>query len=131
MKALVNDSNQIQLGDEIGKTSITYKNIGQEFIITTSDKIELALVDYQKYVKIKMDWIPAGSIFLTTLTTLIAADFNDFIISSDSWKAAFFLLLIGSGSWLIYTSIRAFRYRKSASLSEVIKRIKQQTPSDL
>lgn len=106
-----NNLGVISLDEEISQSSVVHKNVGQEYIVTTKDKVELALNDQQYYLKTRRDWITPATLFISVLATLVAADFKNFGgLSSDFWKAIYVLLLCSSFIWLIYTSIIAIKH---------------------
>lgn len=117
----------LYLPTEIDKNSVVHTNLKQDIIITTEDKLKLALIEHQKIIKVKLDWIPAVSIFLTVLTSLSAAEYRNFLsLTASVWHAFFLIVLIGSGIWSIITIIRAV-YHWNSKESDVLNVIKAQS----
>ncbi|MGX1828750.1 hypothetical protein ACWIE6_10875 [Paenibacillus taichungensis] len=125
-------SNNFQINEELLGTSTVHKNLNHDIIITTTDKINLALIQQEKYLHSKKDWITPLSIVLAVLASLAAADFKPFIgISADSWKAIFIIIGVSSAAWLIKCLYCAFIYRNKGSNHEFIERLKKDGNSDL
>jgi hypothetical protein len=113
------------LNENLIRTSVIHTNTGQEFIVTTKDKIELALNEQQKYIKIKYDWITPASVSLSVIATLVAADFKQFAgISADSWKSMFYIVGAVSIVWTAHTSFKAIKYLKKGTNKEFIEMLK-------
>ncbi|EJW14302.1 hypothetical protein PAV_15c00910 [Paenibacillus alvei DSM 29] len=93
----------IQINEELAQGSTVHTNIAQEVIVTTKDKINLALINHQKYNKAKSDWVAPFSILLSVIASLAAADFKSaFSIPADTWRSLFIIVGVASGFWLLY-----------------------------
>ena len=96
-------------------------NISQAVIVTTEDKLQLALNNYHKNISNSKEWITPLSLLIAIITTLVTAEFNSLILSSETWKAIFIISGIASTFWLIWT---LWLLRKQTSIDRLIKEIK-------
>lgn len=114
-----------QFNQSIIQNSTVHTNVGQQVIVTTEDKIDLALIRHQKYSKAKSDWLTPFSTLLTVIASLAAADFKDFFsIPADSWRAIFILLAVLSGLWLVICIYRLIAHRNKGTNEDFIKTLK-------
>ena len=60
----------IDLNDEFSKNMTVHKNVEQEIIITTSDKIELVLIKTKEILTSKRDWWTPFGLAISFITTL-------------------------------------------------------------
>lgn len=120
-------SSGLQLDKELMNSSVVHKNLGQEFIITTTDKLELYLRDHQESLKAKSDWKAPLALFLSFLATLVAADFNkNFLgISSQAWQAIFTGSCAFCFFWFAITAIRAVKEKDKGDIKKIIEKLKQ------
>jgi len=90
-----------ELEKEMMEESVFHSNVKQEFIRTTADKINLALIDLKDILRAKNGWSTPVGIFFALLLPLITAEkFKDFFgVSAATWKAIVVLLTIISGAW--------------------------------
>lgn len=102
-------------------------NVSQSVIVTTEDKIRLAVESYNKRAKNKTEWIAPFSLLLSVTATMVTADFKDFILSEDTWRAIFILVGVASTLWLANT-LRVLRH--SPSINDLINDLKSESQSD-
>lgn len=122
----MNKKSGLFLNEAFLENSSIHSNLSQEVIITTSDKLMLALLEHKKYIKNESDWIPPVTIFLTIILVLVSADFKAFWgISADSWRSFFIIITIGSIIWSFITLYKAFKYREEGDLNKLILRLKK------
>jgi hypothetical protein len=115
---------KIDLYEALSKNSSVHTNVGNDFVLISSDKIRICLRDYKIAVKAQSDWLTPLGIFLTLLATLVSADFKKFLgINPDVWKAAFLLGTIFCFIWLIYSGCLAIKSHKSSDIEHVIERM--------
>jgi hypothetical protein len=120
---------EVDLNKEVLENSVVHTNVGQEFVVTTSDKIRLSLKEYQSALKAQNDWVAPLGIFLALLPSLVAADFKSFIgITAEMWKSLFFLGTIGCIIWLIKTIYWAIKLRKISNIEYIIEKMKLRGP---
>ena len=117
--------NNIDLNDEFSKNMTVHKNVEQEIIITTSDKIELVLIKTKEILTSQRDWWTPFGLLLAFVTTFCTADFKEFAgITKDTWIALFILLTIGAFIWLIKSLIKLAKYWGKDDLKMIINQIK-------
>lgn len=106
-------------------TKITlYQNTKQEIIAINEDKLRLILKDYEDSIKVNTDWQTPLGLFVTILTTLLTADFHDFLgLAKAVWQAIFVLVLIFS-LYLLITRICNIYNKKSVNIDDVVKQTK-------
>jgi len=115
----------IDLNDEFSKNMTVHKNVEQEIIITTSDKIELVLIKTKEILTSKRDWWTPFGLFMAFVTTFCTADFKDFLgLTKDTWKALFIFLTIAAFVWLILSLIKLGKYWGKGDLKTIIDQIK-------
>lgn len=99
----------VDVGDELSKNMTFHTNVKQEVILTTADKLRLVLHDTHKHLSAKRDWVTAGGLLVSFLTTLCTSDFRDaYGLKKSSWEAIFVVASILSGLWLIKTLYQLF-----------------------
>jgi hypothetical protein len=119
-----NTSSGLNLTRAVIDTSVVHTNVGQEIVVTTEDKLELCLRDHQDILKAKTDWKTPAGLFLAFLTSLVAADFKDLGFSSEIWFAIFLILCIICGIWLFISARKAFNYKNSGDIKQIIQKLK-------
>jgi len=98
-----------------------HRNLSQTVIITTEDKLRLTLDKHVKILRDRQDWLTPASVLLATLTTLITADFQSYIVAANIWEAIFIIISVVSFAWLIW-SLNALR--KSTNIDIIISELK-------
>jgi hypothetical protein len=119
------------IGDEVLSRSTFTRNVVQQFLLITRDRVELVLLKFQDALKSRADWhAPAGT-FATLLASLVAAQFRDALgMPSSVWHALFVLATVLCGVWLAVTLIRAHRSRR-VTIDAVIDQLwKEGTPQE-
>lgn len=117
--------NNIDLNDEFSKNMTVHKNVEQEIIITTSDKIELVLIKTKEILTSQRDWWTPFGLLLAFVTTFCTADFKEFAgITKDTWEALFIMLTIVALIWLIISLIKLRKYWGKDDLKIIINQIK-------
>ena len=96
-------------------------NVSQSVIVTTEDKLKLALQSHMSEVDGNKDWIAPLSLSIALIMTLVTADFKDLILTKDTWRAIFIISSFLSFGWLLFALKKAF---KRKSLESLIKEIK-------
>lgn len=118
---------KIDINEEMLQQSVVHKNVGQEVILTTSDKIKLCLLEHQNIIKMKSDWKSPLELSIAILITLVTADFNkDFLgIKSAVWQALFVLVLAMSIFRFFRALCMLIKFRKKGNIDNVVAEIKQ------
>ena len=115
----------LQFDKELTDKLSVHKNLDQEVIITTSDKMKLCLIDNQTHMKASREWITPLGIILSLITTLVSADFKKSLgLSPESWKALFILASLVCFCWLTVSVINAIRSRRKSSIEYIIQALK-------
>lgn len=118
---------QIEFEKEFSEKLIVHKNLGQEVVVTTVDKVRLCLITNRDSLTAQKAWLTPLAIFLSLLTTLIAANFKEFIFKPDVWTAIYVIGTILSFVWLCSSAYHAWENRSKASLDAIVKELKAQT----
>jgi hypothetical protein len=120
---------RIELTDAVVQYSQVSVNVGQDFIATTKDKLELILLKYQDALRAKHEWIAPAGILLAVLPTLLGAQFTDFLsLKKEVWEALYLIAALGSLGWLAASIVRSYRTRESRGVACVINRIRRAQP---
>jgi len=115
----------VDFGDELSKNLTIHKNVKQEIIITTADKIKLVLINTREIMTSQRDWWTPFGLLVSFVTTLCTADFKDaFGGTKEFWHAIFVLLTIFSGGWLIKTIFKLIKNWGQDDLNKIIEQIK-------
>lgn len=118
---------EIHLDEDLIDKSTSYTNIAQEFIITTSDKIRLSLIENREPLKVKISWVAPTGILVALILTLVTTEFKKtvFGMKPEVWEALFMLSSFLCLLWLIYTLWHSWKFRGKGSVEDVIKKLKQ------
>lgn len=109
---------------EIGENVVIHKNINQEVIITTVDKLKIILMEFRKSLSLQGRWSTPVGILLTLIATLGTANFKDSLgLSSEKWEAIFIISSIFCGIWLIFTIVKAMQHSEESKLEFIIEKI--------
>ena len=106
-------------------TKITlYQNTKQEIIAINEDKLRLILKDYEDSIKVNTDWQTPLGLFISILTTLLTADFHDFLgLTKAVWQAIFVIVLVYS-LYLLITRVCNACNKEKVSIDEVVRQTK-------
>lgn len=108
------------LADEL----VTHKNVKQELVITTVDKLKLCLIDHKEYLRSRREWIGSLGLLVALLATLVAADFKSVLgLDAATWEALFLLSAILTGAVTILLVVRAIRTLKEGGIDSLIDKI--------
>jgi len=122
---LNNQGLSVDFSDELSKNLTIHKNVNQEIIITTSDKIKLVLLSTKEIMTSQRDWWTPFGLLISFISTLCTADFKlSFGISKDFWKAIFVLLTIFSFLWFCKSIYRLIKNWGNDDLDKIIAQIK-------
>lgn len=123
-----NDTNQglsVEIGDELSKNLTIHKNVKQEIIITTADKIKLVLINTREILTAQRDWWTPTGLLLSFIATLTTADFKDALsVPKEFWHAIFVLLTIASTFWLLKSLYKLYKNWGQDDLTKIIEQIK-------
>ncbi|RJP79258.1 MAG: hypothetical protein C4522_10385 [Desulfobacteraceae bacterium] len=96
-------------------------NLAQFVVVTTEDKLRLKLQNHLSEAEKSKEWIAPLSLLVSLSLALLSADFKDFFLPADTWKAIFIISTVTSCIWMIFALKRAFCTRSIDSLIEEIK----------
>lgn len=121
----------IDFGNELSKNLTVHKNVKQEIIVTTADKIKLVLINTKEILTAQRDWWTPFGLLISFITTLCTADFRDaFKLSKEFWHAIFVLLAIASIIWLIRCFYKLYKNWGEDNLDKIIEKIKLKTENE-
>lgn len=120
---------QVQ-SDEVGtfrspesiEVKTVHGNLAQELIVITVDRLRLRLIEHSDTIRRKNSWLIPLGIFIPVLTSILTADFKDFVFADTTWKAMFILVGIASLGWLAY---ELNRVKESPSINDLVEKIKE------
>jgi len=110
--------------DEFIKNLVTTEfvnmNVAQNVVVTTEDKLKLAIQNHSNGIGKKKDWIAPFSIALSIIVSMSSTEFRDFIVSKEVWSAVFLICFAGSIAWFFVVIRYAFgKYSTDALLEEI------------
>lgn len=115
----------INIDEDLFQSSTIHKNISQNIVVTTEDKIRLCLIKYKESLDAHKEWVAPASVLIALITTLIAADFKQFLsLSSEVWKSLFIFGSILCGYLLIRAWKKSSKY-KGNNIESIIEDLKQ------
>ena len=109
-------------GKLIQRTSKIHLNLGQEFVLTTDDKIRLCLNKHLSRVEKQNAWITPLGILLTIIIVFPTTQFQSFVFSAETWEAIFIVVCAICFGWLVRTR---WQSRVSTSIDDVMNEIKR------
>jgi hypothetical protein len=99
-------------------------NLKQEIFITTVDKARNCLNQALANVGQRNAWAAPAGILATIVAVFPTANFQDFVISRDTWKAMFLIAAMLSAVWLA-RCLRARWKPGPLSVNDVIRELRQ------
>ncbi len=122
----------IELEEEALKSEvIIHKNLTQDVLLTTEDKMKLALIEYRDSLASRSDWLGAGVLTLSFLSSLLLTTFKDIgPLSAETWRAIYFIFFILALARFINILIKTFQNSKKAQIDYVISKIKESRAAD-
>lgn len=115
----------IDFGNELSKNLTIHKNVKQEIIVTTADKIKLVLINTKEILSAQRDWWTPFGLAISFITTLCTADFKEtFGVSKEFWHAIFVILTAASIIWLFKALYKLYENWNQADLEKIIEQIK-------
>jgi hypothetical protein len=102
--------------------SDVHLNVSQEVIITTEDKIRIALSEHLKRMEKKRGWIAPFGIFIAIVVTLVTTTFKDIGLDAATWQAIFIIVGIISFGWFVGSIKGAWQSEK---LEDIVGELKK------
>ena len=118
---------RIDVEQEMSKTLVIHKSLGQEVIVTTVDKVRLCLMVNRDCLIAKREWVLPLGILVTLLTAFFAADFRDFGVKAPVWEAIFILASLVCALWLAKSLFTAWQNRGAGGINKIVEELKVST----
>ena len=117
-------NNQIEIGKEFTDKLTVHKQLNQEVVITTVDKIKLCLFKNRDCLSSKKDWLLPLSLFITLITTLVAASFNNYILKQEVWESIYIIASFICFVWLLISLLKLKKIIGKGTIEEIVKEMK-------
>ena len=123
MSPLNNDTGlSIDFSAELSKNLTIHKNVKQEIIITTADKMTLVLTNAKEILTSQRDWWTPAGLLVSFIATLCTADFKTALyLPKEFWHAIFVILTIANIIWLIITLIKLYKNWGKGDIAKIIE----------
>jgi hypothetical protein len=117
------------LGRGLVQTSKAHINLGQDFIVTTEDRLRLCLANYMESLKQQTGWITPVSLFCSFILCFATSKFQDkFGFQAATWEAFFFLCAIASVIWGVVAIIKALLTK--ATVDTIVRELKKKSTEE-
>jgi hypothetical protein len=122
----------IELDEEDFKGEvIVHKNLTQDVVLTTEDKLKLALIQHREVLISRSEWLGSATLALSFLSSLLLTNFKDIgPLTADTWRAVYLIFFLLAFARLLNVLYKMYVNRKKASVDYVIKMIKQSRGQD-
>ncbi len=122
----------IELDEEDFKGEVVvHKNLTQDIVLTTEDKLKLALIQYKDVLISRSEWLGAATLALSFLSSLLLTNFKDIgPLTADTWRAVYLIFFLLAFARLVNVIYKTYVNRKKANVDYVIKMIKQSRGQD-
>jgi hypothetical protein len=105
---------------------IIHKNLTQDVVLTTEDKLRLALIQHRETLNSRSEWLGAGMLAFSFLSTLLLTTFKAVgPLSASTWQAVYLIIFILTFARFVNILVKMYLNRKKATIDYVIKKIKQ------
>lgn len=122
------DDLHINIGTSFTSATQVHTNMSQQVIVTTRDKIELALRRTLPSYTSTEQLLASLSLTAGLFLALFTADFRKAMgVSPDGWKAIFALVAVVAAGWSVWEFVR---WLKRPSLDDVVGNIVQASDLD-
>ena len=112
--------------EDLKSDVIIHKNLTQDVLLTTEDKIKLTLIEYREVLASRAEWLGAGVLALSFLSSLLFTGFEDIgPLKASTWQAIYAIFFILSFGRFVTVVYKMYVNRKKATINYVIRRIKQ------
>jgi hypothetical protein len=122
----------IELDEEDFKGEvIVHKNLTQDVVLTTEDKLKLALIQHREVLISRSEWLGSATLALSFLSSLLLTNFKDIgPLTADTWRAVYLIFFLLAFARLLNVLYKMYINRNKASVDYVIKMIKQSRSQD-
>lgn len=115
------EAGDLNLVHHIAESANIVMNVGTDYVVTTRDKIEIALRRKLPLFLRRTAWVAPLSLLIGLVTAIITSDFKKFMgVSEEVWSTFFVVGAVLSAIWLLKALIQLFR---SAKLEDVLHAI--------
>jgi hypothetical protein len=112
--------------EDLKSDVIIHKNLTQDVLLTTEDKMKLTLIEYREILASRAEWLGAGVLALSFLSTLLFTGFKDIgPLKASTWQAIYAIFFILSFGRFVMVLVKMYQNRKKASINYIIRKIKQ------
>ena len=113
------------LAQDMIKVEKVHWNTGQNVIVTTEDKLRLALQHVVDSLDRKKAWIAPVSLFTTIFLVFITTDFRQADFDAATWQAVFLICGFATLVWSIVSVFDALRV--SVTIDSIVHDIKKES----
>jgi hypothetical protein len=112
--------------EDLKSDVIIHKNLTQDVLLTTEDKMKLTLIEYREILASRSEWLGAATLALSFLVTLLFNTFKDIgPLKAATWQAIYAIFFILSFGRFVMVVFKMYKNRKKASINYIIRKIKQ------
>lgn len=112
--------------EDLKSDVIIHKNLTQDVLLTTEDKMKLTLIEYREVLASRAEWLGSGVLALSFLSSLLFTSFKDIgPLKASTWQAIYAIFFILSFGRFVIVLYKMYVNRKKATINYVIRRIKQ------
>ena len=112
--------------EDLKSDVIIHKNLTQDVLLTTEDKMKLTLIEYREILASRSEWVGAGTLAFSFLSTLLLSSFKTVVpISGTTLQAVYIIFFLAATARFIQVLVKLYMNRKKASINYVIRKIKQ------
>ena len=97
-------------------------SIAPSVVVTTEDRLRLAILAHQDGMRARDAWIAPFSVFLSIVVALATTDFRRFVLAANVWEAVFYICAALSFGWAGWTWLKRPKQPTVDSLILDIKR---------
>ncbi|MCL2149743.1 MAG: hypothetical protein FWH51_02260 [Dehalococcoidia bacterium] len=117
----------IELDDEdLEGEIIIHKNLTQDLLVTTEDKMKLALIEYRDVLISRDEWVSAGALVFSFMSPLLIANFRDAgPFTAETWRTIYFFFLALASYRFVTVFIKMTRNRHKSKIGYMINKMKQ------
>jgi hypothetical protein len=126
-KGAVIELDQEDLQSEV----IIHKNLTQDVLLTTEDKMRLTLIEYKDILASRGEWMGAATTAFSFLASLLLSNFKDTgPLKATTWQAIYAVFFVLFFIRFISVLVNTYKNRKKADINYIIRKIKQTSSSD-
>jgi hypothetical protein len=118
------DHSNIEFEKEFSERLTVHRNLDQEVVVTTVDKVRICLMANRDHMATKREWVTPLSLFITLTTTLVAAEFKNFLLDKALWQAIYLVCAVISAIWCVSSASRSWRHRNRGSIEAIVDELK-------